>query len=267
MTTPELEGTRPAAVAGRFYPDDPGELRQMVDAMLAQVPPVTGPVPKAIIAPHAGYVFSGPIAASAYAPLAPARQSLRRIILLGPSHRSRFFGLATVSFAAFDTPLGAVPVDAPALALAESFPQVAVLDSAHAGEHALEVQLPFLQVVLGHFAIAPFLAGETQPEEISQVLEALWGGPETCIVVSSDLSHYQPPALARQLDRATANAIEALAPDAVGEQDACGRGPIRGLLQAARHRGLTARTLDLRNSGDTGGPRHEVVGYGAFAFS
>src|SRR5271157_2688654 len=266
MNSLELQGTRPPAVAGHFYPDDPGELRRLVGALLANAPPATGPAPKALIAPHAGYVFSGPIAASAYAQLAPARDIVKRIILLGPAHRVGFSGLATVSVAAFATPLGPVPVDAPALAQAESFPQVSVLDSAHAREHALEVQLPFLQAVLHDFALAPFLAGNAEPEEISQVLEALWGGPETRIVVSSDLSHYQPPAIARRQDRATATAIEALAPDDIGEDDACGRGPIRGLLRAARHRGLTARTLDLRNSGDTGGPRHEVVGYGAFAF-
>ena len=259
---------RPPAVAGRFYPAQPDDLRRTVTALLDAVPAPAGPAPKALIVPHAGYLFSGPVAASAYARLAPDRERIRRIVLLGPSHREPFAGLAAASWDGFATPLGVVPLDGCALSRLADLPQVAARNSAHAGEHALEVQLPFLQCLLAPgFTLVPLLAGETSTAEVSEVLAALWGGPETRIVISSDLSHYHEPAAARQLDGATAAAIEALAPDDIGEEGACGRLPIRGLLDAARRHGLRATTVDLRNSGDTGGPRHQVVGYGAFTFA
>ena len=266
MNDIQPKGVRPPAVAGWFYPSDPDELRSMIGSLLAKAPSVAGPAPKALIAPHAGYQFSGPVAASAYAHLAPARETIKRVVLLGPSHRAAFDGLAAVSVSAFGTPLGLVPVDAEAGRQLASLGQVMVDDKAHAREHALEVQLPFLQTLLSGFALVPLLAGQVDTQAISQVLDALWGGAETCIVISSDLSHYCTPAIARQLDSATARAIEALAPEDIGEEGACGRRPICGLLQAARRRGLRARTVDLRNSGDTGGPRDQVVGYGAFVF-
>lgn len=266
MALIELSGIRPPAVAGRFYPEGPVELRHLVAELLAGAPPAAAPAPKALIAPHAGYVFSGPIAASAYANLAPARDTIKRLVLLGPSHRVAFSGLAAASVAAFATPLGQVPVDTEAVRQLLKLPQVQVCDRAHAGEHALEVQLPFLQAVLDEFALVPLLVGEATADEISAVLDALWGGPETCIVISSDLSHYCTVALARELDGATARAIVALAPEEIGEEGACGRLPILGLLRVARRRGLHARVVDLRNSGDTGGPRQQVVGYGAFVF-
>jgi hypothetical protein len=257
---------RPAAVAGRFYPSDPVELRALITDLLAQVPPVTGPAPKALIAPHAGYAYSGPIAASAYAQLVPARDQIKRIVLFGPSHYVAFDGLATTSAEAFATPLGIVPVDVEAVREVRLLPQVRELDEAHAREHSLEVQLPFLQCVLGGFTLVPLAVGEATPEEISEVFDTLWDGPETRFVVSSDLSHYYDFQTARRLDRATAKAIEALKPAAIGEERACGRLPIRGLLQAARRHGLRARSIDLRSSGDTAGPRDKVVGYGAFVF-
>jgi AmmeMemoRadiSam system protein B len=257
---------RPAAVAGRFYPSDPVELRQLITDLLAQVPPATGPAPKALIAPHAGYLYSGPIAASAYAQLMPARDQIKRIVLFGPSHYVALDGLATTSAEAFATPLGIVPVDVEAVRLARALPQVRELDEAHEYEHSLEVQLPFLQTVLGDFALVPFAVGDATPEEVGQVLDTLWDGPATRFVISSDLSHYHDFQTARRLDAATAKAIEALKPGGVGEERACGRIPIRGLLQAARRHGLRARAVDLRNSGDTAGPRDKVVGYGAFVF-
>ncbi|MGD0261462.1 MAG: AmmeMemoRadiSam system protein B [Verrucomicrobiota bacterium] len=257
---------RPPAVAGRFYPGDPVELRQLITALLAQAPPATGPAPKALIAPHAGYLYSGPIAASAYAQLIPARDQIKRIVLFGPSHYVALDGLATTSAEAFATPLGIVPVDVEAVRQVRSLPQVREFDEAHAREHSLEVQLPFLQCVLGAFTLVPLAVGEASPEEISQVLDALWDGPETRFVISSDLSHYHDFQTARRLDRATATAIEALKPAGIGDERACGRMPIRGLLQAARRHGLRARTVDLRNSGDTAGPHDRVVGYGAFVF-
>jgi hypothetical protein len=257
---------RPAAVAGRFYPCDPTELRDLVTLLLGQVPPAIGPAPKALIAPHAGYLYSGPIAASAHAQLLPAREQIRRVVLLGPSHYVAVEGLATSSAEAFATPLGVVPVDVEAVRLARTLPQVRELDAAHEHEHSLEVQLPFLQTVLADFTLVPLAVGNAAPEEVSEVLDTLWGGPETRVVISSDLSHYHDSQTARRLDRATAKAIEALKPGGVGEERACGGISIRGLLQVARRRGLRARTMDLRNSGDTAGPRDKVVGYGAFVF-
>jgi hypothetical protein len=262
----QLSGVRPAAVAGQFYPRDPEELGNLVKMLLANAAAGTAPAPKALIVPHAGYMFSGPIAASAYALLAPARATIKRVILAGPSHRVGFDGLATVSVSALATPLGQVPVDAQTVRSLAALPEVGVNDRAHACEHALEVQLPFLQTVLDEFAVVPLLMVHAGAETVSRVLDALWGGAETCIVVSSDLSHFHPAAEARELDQATARAIEALRPEEIGDEDACGRQPICGLLRAGQRRGLRARTLDLRNSGDTGGPPHRVVGYGAFAF-
>jgi len=257
---------RPPAVAGRFYPAAPAELRNLINTFLSEGPTATGPAPKAIIAPHAGYLYSGPIAASAYAQLIPARSQIQKVVLLGPSHYVSLDGLATSSAEAFATPLGLVPLDLETVRRARSLPQVTEMDEAHAREHSLEVQLPFLQTVLVDFTLVPLAVGDASIEEVSQVLDALWGGPETCFVISSDLSHYHDLQTARRLDQATAKAIETLKPAAVGEERACGRIPIRGLLQVARQHGLRARTIDLRTSGDTAGPRDQVVGYGAFAF-
>ena len=257
---------RPPAVAGQFYPDDPAELRRMVEGFLREVKSVTAPAPKAVIAPHAGYVYSGPIAASAYAQLGAGRDTIKRIVLLGPSHRVAFRGLAASSAEAFATPLGSVPVDAEASHEIRSLPQVVVLDPAHADEHSLEVHLPFLQIVLDDFKIVPLIVGDASDEEVGQVIDRLWGGPETRFVISSDLSHYYDYGTAQRLDRATADAIEQLRPEDINEDQACGRIPVRGILCAAREHGLHARTVDLRNSGDTAGPRHQVVGYGAWAF-
>jgi MEMO1 family protein len=257
---------RQPVVAGRFYPADPEELRNLINALLAPVVPAAGPIPKALIAPHAGYLYSGPIAASAFAQFIPERDLIERIVLLGPSHYVALDGLATTSAEAFATPIGVVPVDLEAIRQLRALPQVREMDEAHAQEHSLEVQLPFLQVVLGGFSLVPLAVGDATPEEIAEVLDALWGGPETRLVISSDLSHYCDPQTAQRLDRATAQAIEALKPAEIGEEAACGRIPIRGLLQTALRHGLSARTIDLRTSGDTAGPRDRVVGYGAFAF-
>lgn len=259
---------RRPAVAGRFYPADPEELRRMVEGFLSQAKGKPGRVPRAIIAPHAGYVYSGPVAASAYACLTPARDLIERVVLIGPSHRVSFEGLAATGAAAFATPLGEVPVDRVAVReICARLPQVRVLDEAHAGEHALEVHLPFLQVVLAKFKVVPLLVGDASDDEVAEVIEALWNGGETCFVISSDLSHYYDYGSARELDAATARAIEALHPAAVGVEQACGRIPIRGLLRSAQRHGMQACTVDLRSSGDTAGPRHEVVGYGAFIFA
>jgi AmmeMemoRadiSam system protein B len=259
---------RPAAVAGRFYPNNPAELRRMVEGFLREVKPAAGPAPKAVIAPHAGYVYSGPVAASAYAQLTPARDTTKRIILLGPSHYAAFDGLAATSAVAFSTPLGTVPVDTAVVRdLCSRLPQVSVRDDAHADEHALEVQLPFLQVVLADFKIIPLLVGEASDKEVGEVIEALWGGDETRFVISSDLSHYHDYATAQQTDAETARIIESLDWKKLRDDLACGCRPICGLLGAARERGLKCRNVDLRNSGDIAGTRDRVVGYGAFVFT
>jgi AmmeMemoRadiSam system protein B len=263
MTT--MQSTRSPAVAGLFYPDDAGTLRAAVHTLLAATAPAA-PAPKAIIAPHAGYVYSGPVAASIYASLIKARDRIRRVVLLGPAHRVAFDGLALSSATAFATPLGEIPLDTAATAQLLMLPQVRLLDAAHRDEHSLEVQLPFLQEVLDDFTLVPLLVGDTSPEEVSEVLDMLWGGEETLIVISSDLSHYHDYATARRLDAATSRAIEALRPQDIGYENACGRIPVGGLLLSARRHGLRAQTLDLRNSGDTAGPRDRVVGYGAYAF-
>lgn len=260
-----MASVRPPAVAGMFYPDDPRELRAMLSEFLSAAAPA-GAVPKAIIAPHAGYIYSGPVAASVYARLKPARGQIKRVVLLGPSHRVPFAGLALPSAARFATPLGEIAVDQEAAERIRTLPQVKVLDRAHADEHSLEVHLPFLQEVLGEFRLVPLVVGEASPQEVGEVLERLWGGPETLIVVSSDLSHYHDYATARRMDAATSEAIERLRYEDIGYDDACGRVPVSGLLYVARQRGLHGKTVDLRNSGDTAGPRHQVVGYGAYAF-
>ena len=252
-------------VAGIFYPGEPEALRHDVEDYLARAKVAPGSTPKALIAPHAGYVYSGPIAASAYAQLAPVREQIKRVLVLAPSHRVGFRGIAVSTAKEFETPLGTIPVDLQAVELASQLPAVDYLDQAFAGEHALEVQLPFLQLVLDDFLLVPCIVGEAEPEEVARLLEALWGDEKTLIVISSDLSHYQDYESARQHDRHTTTLIEGL-DDNLAYGDACGRNPIRGLLRAARTHDLRVSTLDLRNSGDTAGTRDRVVGYGAYVF-
>jgi AmmeMemoRadiSam system protein B len=222
--------------------------------------------PKALIAPHAGYIYSGPVAASAYVRIAALRGSIQRVILLGPAHRHPFRGLAACSAGWFQTPLGRVRVDREGVRAALDLDQVLLLDKAHQGEHSLEVHLPFLQVVLGEFSLVPLVVGESSSEDVAEVLRLLWGGAETLIVVSSDLSHYLPYAQANQVDALTALAIQDLRPEGIRHDQACGRTPMGGLLLRAREERLSVECVDLRNSGDTAGPRNQVVGYGSFIF-
>lgn len=254
---------QPPSVAGLFYAADRKELRADVAALLETGPP-QGPVPKALIAPHAGYVYSGPVAASAYAQLIPAATRIQRIVLLAPAHRLPFHGLATSSSSRFRTPLGDVKVDEQARELALTLPQVNTIDQAFNGEHAVEVQLPFLQATLPDFSLVPFVVGDARGAEVAELLELLWGGDETLLVVSSDLSHYLSYEAAQRRDRQTTQAIEDLAPERIQHEDACGCTPIQGLLMAAKKHGLKVKTVDLRNSGDTAGPKDRVVGYGAY---
>jgi hypothetical protein len=257
---------RPAAVAGAFYPGDAASLGAVVFGLMEQATPATTIGVKALIVPHAGYVYSGPVAAAAYAALRAQADRIRRVVLFGPAHRLWVAGLATSSADGFATPMGTVPVDRDAVASALRLPQVEANDAAHAAEHSLEVQLPFLLALCEDFAIVPFVVGGAAPEAVAEVMELLWDGPETLIVVSSDLSHYLPYAEARRVDRASADDVLQRRPLADREQ-ACGATAINGLLQVARRRKLAPHLLDLRNSGDTAGDKARVVGYGAFAFA
>ena len=261
-----MKSVRKPAVAGLFYPADADELSDLVDALLADAPGASAPPPKAVIAPHAGYIYSGPVAACAYARLAPVRKRIRRVLLLGPAHRVAFRGLACPSAESFETPLGRIALDRAALGAIADLPGVVSRDDAHAEEHSLEVHLPFLQTLFHDFTLVPLVVGDAPAAQVAAVIERLWGGTETAIVVSSDLSHYRSYDVAQRLDRATSRAIEGLRYEDIGYDDACGRAPVGGLLHAARARGLTAHTIDLRNSGDTAGPRDQVVGYGAYVF-
>lgn len=260
-----MNAIRPPAVAGMFYPASPASLRADVDRLLAAAPASTMAQPKALIVPHAGYIYSGPTAARAYAALAPWRATIRRVVLLGPTHRVAVRGLALPASEAFATPLGEVRVDAAARAAIAGLPQVVVSETAHAREHSLEVHLPFLQRALDDFSLLPLAVGQASPEAVAEVLERLWGGPETLLVISSDLSHFLPYATAQQVDGETCRHILDLAAD-VDPQQACGAFPVNGLLLAAQRHGLRPSLLDLCNSGDTAGDRQRVVGYAAFAF-
>lgn len=256
---------RPPAVAGFFYPGDAGQLSRAVDGYLAEAGEACGALPpKAIIVPHAGYVYSAPVAAPAFAALRSAAGRIRRVVMLGPAHRIAVRGVAAPRSTAFRTPLGDVPIDRAAIEAIAPLSQVELRDDAHRDEHCLEVQLPFLQKILGDFMLVPLLVGRATPGEIAEVLERLWGGPETLIAISSDLSHYHDYATAQRMDRRAAEAIESLDLGGLAEDQACGRLPILGLLTAARAHGLAVERLDLRNSGDTAGPRDRVVGYGAW---
>lgn len=260
-----MTNIRQAAVAGLFYPADATQLKQDIESYLNHAPHNTD-APKAIIAPHAGYIYSGPIAASAYASLASVAEKISTVVLLGPAHQIPFSGLAGVSYDGFATPLGVVPIDQYAMQKLLTLPQVQILNAAHAQEHSLEVHLPFLQMLLNNFKLIPLVVGDASKEEVAEVLQTVWGGDETLIVISSDLSHYNEYATARKIDRATSIAIERLQPDQLHYDMACGRNPINGLLHIAKQKGMKVKTLDLRNSGDTAGNRDRVVGYGAYVF-
>lgn len=261
-----MSAIRPAAVAGTFYPAEPAELRRTLAGLFAALPADAGmPAPKALIVPHAGYVYSGAVAARAYACLAGLRGRIRRVVLLGPAHRVYVRGLALPEAERFATPLGEVTLDLPGMRALSALPQVTVNAAAHRFEHSLEVQLPFLQQALGEFSLLPLAVGDATGAETAEVLEAAWGGDETLIVISSDLSHFHGDAEARRLDGRTVAAILALEPHLSHEQ-ACGATPVNGLILAARRHGLHPVALDVRNSGAASGDLDRVVGYAAFAF-
>ena len=257
---------REPAVAGTFYPADAGELRTTIQGLLNQVQFQTGPAPKALIVPHAGYVYSGSVAASAYARLRPYRDRYTSVILLGPCHRVAIRSLALSGVDVFRTPLGDVPLNKQVITTLD-IPEVSIFEATHQFEHSLEVNLPFLQIALGSFSLVPLVVGEVAPETVAEVISSLWGGAETLIVVSSDLSHYLSYNEARIRDRLTCEAIEGLEAQHIDNEDACGATPVRGLLIEAKRRAMEVVTLDLRNSGDTAGRKDQVVGYGAWMIS
>jgi AmmeMemoRadiSam system protein B len=256
---------RDPAVAGQFYPEDADQLTAAVTTLLEETEERSAVAPKALIVPHAGYIYSGPVAATAYAQLRPFRDRYRRVVLLGPCHRVAVDGMATSGADVFRTPLGDVPLDRQVRVELERH-GVGVFEQTHKYEHSLEVHLPFLQSVLGDFSIVPIVVGEAEAQLVADVLDALWGGPETLVVVSSDLSHYLDYEHATAIDAVTCRAIENF-DLSITHDAACGATPIRGLLLAAERHGLDVRTLDMRNSGDTSGDQDFVVGYGAWVFS
>lgn len=257
---------RTPAVAGVFYPGDAAELGRAVKAYLSKAAADSEAAPKALIAPHAGYIYSGPIAASAYAQLAPLKGRVRRVVLIGPSHRVGFNGLALSTAGAYAMPGRLISIDHELAAKLGALPGVRLLDQAHLSEHSLEVHLPFLVEALGDFALVPIVAGAASPGLVADLLEAAWGGDETLIVVSTDLSHYHDYDTAQRIDATTVKAIERLDANFLDGDHACGAVPVAGLLEVARRKSLAVKTLDVRNSGDTAGPKDRVVGYGAWAF-
>jgi AmmeMemoRadiSam system protein B len=280
------QAIHPAALAGTFYPAEPEKLAAEVDRLLAAAPPApTAAIPRALIVPHAAYDYSGPIAAAGYARLAGGRDRIRRVVLVGPSHRAFVHGLALPDAEYLSTPLGLLPVDPAAVQRLELLRQVQVASRAHLREHSIEVQLPFLQRLLPGIRVVPLAVGDATAAEVAEVLELLWDGPETVVIVSSDLSHYLPADAARETDRATAGRILRLADDPVDHDEACGAISVNGLVLAAKHRHLVPTLVALGNSGqgtlavpalagEEGDDRpagswiarEPVVGYGAFAF-
>lgn len=261
----KIEPFRPPAVSGMFYPDNGEELREHIRGFLHEKQDDITQIPKAIIVPHAGTVYSGSVAATAYRSIIQYRHVIRKVILLGPAHRVYLHGLALPRVAKFQTPLGAVDLDTTTIQkLVDAFPQITFSDRAHAEEHSLEVQLPFLQEVLASFRLIPFVVGDATKEEVADVIEYLWGSDECLIVISTDLSHFHHYDQAQKLDAISAQLIESFQGDRLGDNSACGRIPLRGLLHLAKQKGLAIRRLDLRNSGDTSGRKDQVVGYGSW---
>lgn len=258
--------TRAPAVAGMFYPDSAAGLGADLDAMLADAGPGAGApggeTPRALVVPHAGYVFSGPVAASAYATLRNARD-IRRVAVLGPSHRACLHGMAVSSADAFDTPLGRIPLDMAACRSLCKLPHVLLSNHVHAREHSLEVQLPFLQRVLADFTLVPVVVGDAAPADVARVIESLWR-EDTLVVISTDLSHYHDYVTARRIDAQTIERILEL-DDRLEGDDACGCRPLNGLLHLLKKKGLEIDLIDARNSGDTAGAHDRVVGYASFA--
>lgn len=256
---------RHAAVAGTFYADNPSQLKADIQHYLSQVTPAISKIPKAIIAPHAGYIYSGPVAASAYTLLMGAAEKIKQVVLLGPSHRVALNGIATPDADFFETPLGKIKINLDLCHKLESLDFVFPSRQAHEQEHSLEVHLPFLQTVLNDFELIPLVVGDCSQDNVATLLDMIWGDEKTLIVVSTDLSHFHNYQVASRLDHQTSLAIQQLQPENISYDNACGRNPLNGLLAFARSKKLRVDLLDLRNSGDTAGDKSRVVGYGAYA--
>lgn len=255
-----------SCVDGKFYPENPEVLRQMILEMLSEAQDKKDlPLPKAIIAPHAGYIYSGPIAASAYANLSHAKKKIKRVVVLAPAHHYPIDGIATTSADTYTTPLGKIKIDQETISKLK-VPYLYTIDEVFNHEHALEVHLPFLQIILGDFDLVPFLVGHADTDNVADLIENLWGGPETFFVISSDLSHHHPYSAAESLDQNTAKEIVNLNPEGFTYENACGARGIKGLLKVAAKKEMKTKLVDLRNSGDTAGSKDSVVGYGAFHF-
>lgn len=260
-----MQAVREPAVAGTFYPNDPVTLSSLIDTYL-EGEPVSSDSPKALIAPHAGYIYSGPVAGSAYRLLTPFHNKIKHVVLLGPSHRVGFDGMAVPHATTFRTPLGDIPLAVETINRIVSHPAINYRDDAHAAEHSLEVHLPFLQQVIDDFDLVPIVVGEASADDVADVLNTLWAGEDTLIVISTDLSHYLPYEAAQRTDANTIQKIESLKPTLRGHE-ACGCLAVNGLLQYLKANGMTIDTVDARNSGDTAGDRDRVVGYGAWRIS
>jgi len=269
MSKRSVNKIRHPAVAGMFYPTDINVLKKDIHRYLDENEIPLHKLknnPKAIVVPHAGYIYSGPIAATAYKYLIPLKHQINRVVLLGPSHQVAFKGLAVPELDTFNTPLGNIQIDREAIKLLSDLPQVIESDVAHRDEHSLEVQLPFLQEILGEFSLVPLVVGDAEQDEVAEVINRLWGDKHTLIVISSDLSHYHSYNEAIEMDRLTSEAIAHLQPDLIGYDHACGRNGIKGMITVAQQKDLNIEVLDLRNSGDTAGSKDRVVGYGAYVF-
>ncbi|MCK5647407.1 MAG: AmmeMemoRadiSam system protein B [Gammaproteobacteria bacterium] len=258
---------RPPAVAGSFYPGNIKQLDSSVQTYLDDVK-ITAiqTKPRALIVPHAGYIYSGPIAASAYAQLIPFAGQITTVVLLGPSHRIPLLGIASSSADYFQTPLGEIPLDRKIIDKLEQLPFVQSYDDAHRQEHSLEVQLPFLQKILPEFTLVPLVIGQTDDQQVSELIETLWQEQDTLFLISSDLSHYLDYHQAQLSDQAASEAIAELIPQNIHYEQACGRSGIAGMLLSAKKHHLNVQMLDLRNSGDTAGTKDRVVGYGSWVF-
>lgn len=266
MSTPNTDVIRLPSVAGQFYPEDADELNQQLAHMITEAPINDTRAPKILVAPHAGYTYSGPIAATAYKTLSNTAETIKQVVILSPAHRFGFQGIAYSNADAFRTPLGDIAVNKDAISKVSDMPHVQHIEQAFDGEHALEVHLPFLQVMLGQFHIVPFVVGQAIAEDVANLLDALWGGKETLIVISSDLSHFHNYEQAIECDEHTSELIRTCDYEHLTGEDACGVYPLRGTLLLAKERDMHVTTLDTRNSGDTAGSHHRVVGYGAYAF-
>lgn len=261
-----MEFVRPTAVAGAFYPSEPEILRKDIQKYIEKAPSISMPVPKAIIVPHAGYEYSAEVAASAYKLLKSARKSINKVVILAPSHKVGFDGMALTDASAYETPLGNVEIDKEMNEKLLALPSVGYLEEAHKDEHSLEVQLPFLQEVLDDFKLIPVITGNTSPTEVVALLEIVWGEKDTLIVISTDLSHYLPYNEACILDNKTKTAIENLDVNSIQQEQACGHVPLKGMLTIAKSKKMQVETLEVKNSGNTSGSKNRVVGYGAWAF-